>query len=365
MSAGSRDSVSCRSCNNTTPVLLDCGMQPIANRFLKSPDEHEALFPLRVGRCESCGLVQLAGDIPAIELLPRFDWITYNEPEGHLDTLADEIAGIAGTGPGGVAGLSYKDDTLLNRLRLRGLRDADGKASIIVARHILEHAANPREFLAELAERSSGDALLVCEIPSAEKMLTGRDYSFLWEEHRSYFTENTLARTLATNGFPPLKILRFPYAYEDSLVAICRKGKATTTGAPENGELFERFAAGFIAAAEAHRRALEKLNRGIAVFGAGHLAIKFINLYGLAEHIDCALDDHPAKEGLFLPGSHLPIVDSSILDSGEIASCLLSLSPESEAKVLARPRRFAKTGGKYYSIFRASKHALPLDDTER
>jgi len=57
-----------------------------------------------------------------------------------------------------------------------------------------------------------------------------------------------------------------------------------------------------------------------------------------------------------MPGSRLPIVDSSALDRLDI--CLLSLSPESERRVVAKHSAFVERGGQFGSIFASSPLAL-------
>src|SRR6202012_1199272 len=83
----------------------------------------------------------------------------------------------------------------------------------------------------------------------------------------------------------------------------------------------------------------------IAVFGAGHLAAKFINLLDLSPYIAFVADDHPKKRGLFMPGSRLPIKPSTALVEEEIQWCLLSLNPESEERVLKNLKPLFEIGG--------------------
>src|SRR5262249_45287970 len=95
--------------------------QAVRNRFVRSPDEPEYTHPLAVGCCSSCGTVQLADPPPVAELRPRFGWLSYNEPEGHLDELAAGLAKLSGITPRSVfAGLTYKDDSTLARLKRLG-----------------------------------------------------------------------------------------------------------------------------------------------------------------------------------------------------------------------------------------------------
>lgn len=72
----------------------------------------------------------------------------------------------------------------------------------------------------------------------------------------------------------------------------------------------------------------------VALFGAGHLAAKFINFYGLTPFLNSVVDDNPHKRKCLMPGSQLPITGSQCLEAGEVDLCLLTLNPESEQKVL-------------------------------
>ena len=54
---------------------------------------------------------------------PKYDWISYNEPEEHLDRLAKTITKLPGINKySKVCGLSYKEDTLLERLKKKVLK---------------------------------------------------------------------------------------------------------------------------------------------------------------------------------------------------------------------------------------------------
>ena len=96
------------------------------------------------------------------------------------------------------------------------------------------------------------------------------------------------------------------------------------------------------------------------MFGAGHLASTFLTVMDVADLIEFVVDDNPNKRGLFMPGSHLPIVGSDALLNSEARLCLLGLNPLSEQKVIERQRAFTEAGGVFKSIFPSSVVALAL-----
>mgnify|MGYP001313105075 CR=1 FL=1 len=66
---------------------------------------------------------------------------------------------------------------------------------------------------------------------------------------------------------------------------------------------------------------------------------------GMHEEVDCVIDDHPKKNELVMPGSHLPIVPSSELHERSIKICISTLSPESEVKVKNKLPDYFSSGG--------------------
>ena len=394
----------CRS-GELTP-LLDVGPQPISNRFLRTRDEAEDRFPIALSQCAACALVQIDTPVPAGELVPPYDWITYSEPEGHLDDLVDVVLGLPGIGAGAVAGgVSFKDDSTLARLERRGLRtwrldvrqDLDvagnrsghgvetiqdrltpavaaqivqrrGAADVLVARHIAEHAIRPLDLLAALTILTRPGGYIVLEVPDCSRAMDACDYTTIWEEHTLYFTPDTFPHSVSLAACDVVCSANYPYPFENSLVAIAqpnsggqaqmlpsaldrerRRGLAFGRGFADHRDKVGQFL-------RAHRRR----HGPIALFGAGHLAGMFVNAFGVADAIDVIVDDNPHKRGLYMPGSRLPIAASSILLEQPIALCLLGLNPLAEDKVVEKNAAFAARGGTFASIFPASVRALEL-----
>ena len=70
----------------------------------------------------------------------------------------------------------------------------------------------------------------------------------------------------------------------------------------------------------------------ITAFGAGHRSILLLNISGVYKYIDYVVDDNKNKEGLFLPGSKLPIFNTSKLYQEYPHPSLLSINPIKQQK---------------------------------
>lgn len=396
----------CPSCQAPAVELLrDFGPHPVCNRYLTAADAPEFTHPMVIGQCHACGLVQTLDPVPAAELVPAVDWIAYNEPEGHLDAVAETLAGLSGLRPDAVCvGVSFKDDTLVARMQKRGFTtwrlemESDlgitrkgcgvesiqarldgaraaaitarrGQADLVIARHILEHAHELRGFIAAVRALAKPGGYVVFEVPDCTLAFDLKDLTTLWEEHTVYFTPATFQSTVATGGAALVNFAIHPYPFENCLVGVTRTD-ASAPPAAVTGETLatERARARAFADSLAARQAelrrfladFRTRHGKIAVLGAGHLACTWIHLLGLAEFVEFLADDNPHKQNLFLPGARLPIRGSSSLITENIKLCLLAVSPEAEPKVIARNREFVERGGRIASIFPASRNALVI-----
>ena len=381
-------------------MLIDFGPQPPSNRFRPAGQADSAAHPLKIGVCGACGLIHLVDPMPAAIVKSRYAWLTYNEPENHLDALAERLVALPGLHKNSrIVGLTYKDDTLLSRMRKlffdstarfdmaadfgvtdvcagletiqAAMTDAraemliktHGRADMVIVRHVLEHAHDPRAFLCAVCKLAIDGGYVVFEMPDAAKFINACDYTFVWEEHITYFTSATLRGLVARAGFDLADIVLYPFPLEDSLVAILKVAPATSTPAAEQPDLApaRNFARSFTSHRgryQAYFGGLHAQGKRMAIFGAGHLAAKFVNLFGLKDCFVCAIDESPHKQGLAMPGSGLPIQCSTVLPTIDV--CMLSLSPESERKVLQKQHAYIDRGGRFASIFALSPLALKL-----
>ena len=394
----------CIICNNNSlKIVLDIGLQPISSRYLINNYDDELLHPIILGQCTSCALVQLINPVDPSELVPKYDWITFNEPEDHLDHLVSLIRKLPGINKKSkICGISYKEQSTLERFRKiaynnlrsfdivkdyninnsnsgietiqnkltpslsRSLVEKYSKQDVIIARHIFEHAYEPKKFIESLKLLTSDHGYIILEIPDCMKVFNSKDYTTIWEDHIMYFTTETFTNSLINCGLNLFDFKTYNYSVENSLVAIINVDQTNNEvirkiNIEDDIRRMDIFAKDFSINREKIINFLSSYlekNGKIAVFGAGHLASAFINIMGIKDLIEFVVDDHPQKCGLYMPGSKLPIYNSEKLIDKGIKLCLSSLNPESEKKVIKNSKNFIDSGGEFLSIFPTSKIGL-------
>jgi SAM-dependent methyltransferase len=371
---------------------LELGKQPVSSHFGYNLHTSYVRHPLSLVQCAACGTIQLGEAFPYADLVPPYDWITYREPEEHLDDLVSHLA-FHLEKKASILGLSFKDQTTLDRLRNLGFEntrllnpktdlgidienanietvaacfaenyDADKTHDlydVIICRHIIEHSPKVKNFLIKLNNALKPDGLLVVEVPDCEENLKRGDIIMVWEEHVSYFTSKSFRRAPKIAGFSEIFFKSYPLTFENCLVSFLKKktGEAQHFDCHKEEVLFEQFCFLTSSFKKKIKNLLElerKNGKKICLYGAGHLTAAFINFYKLDNFFEFIVDDSPDKIGLFLPGTNLEIKHSNALMTEQVDICLLGISIEIEEKITSKNKKFSDAGGLFHSIFMSS-----------
>lgn len=395
----------CRICKNNSVIeLLYLGKHPVCNKFLKSKEQQNKKFSLEIGICKDCGLIQLINPFPEHELKPEFKWITYTEPEGHLDNTTNILTKLPKLRKDAkILGISFKDDSLLDRMKKRGFKNVTrlglqkdlgsfdniggietiqrlldkkrakniikhiGKFDLILARHVLEHAYDINQFISAVKELINKDGYIMFEVPDYTNPFEYIDYSTIWEEHIVYFTPETYKNCFSNYGLEIEKFKLYNYPLENSLVAIVKINNNVKIKFPDKKILENEknrastFSNQFLKIKNEIKTLFsdyKKNNKKIVVFGAGHNACLLINIFELGNFIECVIDDNKNKQDFLMPGSKLPIIGSSVLLNRDIKLCIFSLNPGIEEKIIEKNKVFVENGGNFLSFCPVSKYSI-------
>ncbi len=373
------------------------GEKPLCNFFQSSKANNTDLYGLAIGECCSCGLVQLTQYPSAYSIAPKHSWLRYNEPDTHLIEVSKYINSINTENVLKVLGLGPFEKPLMDLLNTKyekkqvnilkyisipedrypyleayqsvssgnvvaKIKNDFGTADLVICRYLLEHCDKPVKMLQSLSYLLNAGGSLLIEIPDSKKFLESCDYSFIWEEHLLYFTDTTLRLLVKIAGFQIIKSFRFPGALEDALVyilkPILKKEITNAISIQYKKNLFQKYKTNFNSTNKNYHEALELLVRNgkkIALFGAGHQAIMFINLFKLDRYLTCIIDDDANKIGTFFPGTDLKIHSTKdAFNSDKIDIILLAVTPKIELKIIKKIKESYNNKCKIYSIFEKS-----------
>jgi SAM-dependent methyltransferase len=398
----------CQACESSAiKIVLDLGPQPVQNRFPSKPHSEDYYHPLTLGQCQNCSLIQLIDPVPASEMIPRVDWLKYNEPENHLDDLAGIVCDLKDLPENPVAlGITYKDDSLLKQLKEKAFRrtcrinpeqdlsitqkgvagetiipkitsdvvnnltDKYGYFDVIVARHVLEHALDTKAFLSIIWDVLKPGGYIVFEVPDCNKEMDNNDYTMPWEEHILYFVPETLKAFFAYTSYDLVQSKLYPYKTEDIQIAIVQKIESSkrkilnyvsADTLPEVFKKFEDYAEGFFQYKKIINTYLKdySLSVGkIAFFGAGHRTVMYIKAMEIEDFIYFIIDDTEHKQNLYLAGTSLQIKSSESLEKENLSLCLFCLSIQHEDKIIKKFHKFVSEGGVFASTHNMQEKSL-------
>ena len=90
-------------------------------------------------------------------------------------------------------------------------------------------------------------------------------------------------------------------------------------------------------------------NDGLRLIGYGAPAKATTLLYEfeLYDQIDYIIDDNPLKQGLYTPGSHIPVVSSDVLSSDVVPEYMIILAWNFAEQIMKNNNDYLKKGGHF------------------
>jgi C-methyltransferase C-terminal domain/Putative zinc binding domain len=321
----------CRACRGQTGhLVLDLGEQPACDYFPPYDDPGpDPVYPLQMWLCSSCGLAQLVSD-PTVPEEPRG-----TEPVALADQAADAVKRVAAAGflPAGGRVAEYGSPHGGSWLRLlaeRGLRPVhDGEsADVILDCFGMMHAADQSAALAGRVARVAVGGVLLLQYHSLDTIIRCGQWNALRHGHYAYYSTTVLASMLAAHGFSPRMAWQFELYGGTVLLAATRVADAGA-GAGPGGPVQSLLAAeaqvgvcdptvlgGLQRSAQAHAKGLhdwlvaeQSAGRAVLGYGAASRAVALLRRAGADRALmHAVVDASPAKQGLRMPGTDIPVI---------------------------------------------------------
>lgn len=373
--------MTCRSCGCRTTEVMDFGQVALAGAFLKPADFHaEQTYPLTLQFCEKCLLLQTGESIPAATLFEHYFYRT-----SAIATMREHFAQYAAElvkrfHPSNVLEIGCNDGVLLRPLHEMGVevlgvdparnvtptdlpvinafwgeafaRDRWERYDLIVANNVFAHIEDINGAVAAVDRMLAAGGTFAFEVNSLDRMIYDLQYDWVYHEHLFYYSLAALENLLARHGLMVYDLQRLATHAGSMRYFACRKGdrpQSDQVRYQREREMWQglysaaRFKA-FAAKAAEHRTAMRELvgkYTTVAGYGACGRTNTMLQWCGL-DSLAYIVDDAPAKQGFYTPGTHIPIVDAERLHMGP-PECLIVFAWSFLAEIQPKLRNYRGT----------------------
>jgi SAM-dependent methyltransferase len=358
----------CRSCGaRLTHVFADLGSSPLANAFLTPSqlEEPEPFYPLRVYVCGSCFLVQLPQVVSPAEMFEDYAYFSSYSDSWlrHARTYAEQMIDRFGLGAASkVVEVASNDGYLLRHFKehrvpvlgiepaanvaaaaqeagivtlveffgldtARRLRADGEEADLLVGNNVLAHVPDLTGFVAGLKILLKPDGVVTMEFPHVLRLIESGEFDTIYHEHLFYFSLLAVQRAFAEAGLTLFDVEELPthggslriyvrHADDASKPVDSAVHRLRTRERDAGFERLDVYGSFDERAREVKRSLLEFLihakgeGNSIVGYGAPAKGNTLLNYCGIRrDFLDYVVDRSAHKQGLFLPGTHLPILD--------------------------------------------------------
>ena len=397
--------MNCRHCDSPLEhTFLDLGFAPPSNAYLTLEDlaKPEKYYPLKIKVCSQCWLVQTEDYTKADELF-NSDYAYFSSTSSgwliHAASYAEQITRQLNlTKDSLVIEVASNDGYLLKNFVAAGIpcmgieptvstaaaaeklgipvmREffgeqlgkqlaASGKqADLIAGNNVYAHVPDINDFTRGLKAALKPGGTITLEFPHLMRLIEHTQFDTVYHEHFSYLSLYTVERIFKAAGLRVWNIQELPTHGGSLRIYGCHAKDARETTPALNTILTEEARRGlqtidtyqhFQAKADRVKDDLlafligqKRAGKKVAAYGAAAKGNTLLNYAGVKpDLLPFVCDAAAAKQGKFMPGSHMPILAPEALDD-ERPDYLVILPWNIAAEVKQQNARLAELGTKF------------------
>jgi len=364
--------MNCRHCCKPLEhTFLDLGCAPPSNAYLTSDDLAlpEKYLPLEVKVCDRCWLVQTEDQVEAGELFSQ-DYAYFSSTSttclAHAARYAEEMTHKLGFGPSSMVvevasndgyllknfvaagipclGIEPTDSTAeaAEKLGIPVLREffgerlgkqlaAEGRqADLVIGNNVYAHVPDIDDFTRGLSLALKPGGTITLEFPHLMRLIEHTQFDTVYHEHFSYLSLFTVSRIFEAAGLRVWDVEELPVHGGSLRVYGCHEHDHRETS-PAVDALLRREGDGglrtlttyfgFQARADQVKTDLlaflveqKRAGKKVVAYGAAAKGNTLLNYAGVKpDLLPFVCDAAVAKQGKYLPGSHIPILPPSVL----------------------------------------------------
>lgn len=361
--------MNCRGCGAALSLpLIDLGTSPPSNAYLRAEqlDSAEQWVPLKVQVCQSCWLVQTEDYTRADSLFDAdyayfssFSSTWLEHAEHYVATMVErfglseksrvvEVAANDGyllqyVARRGIACLGVEPThSTAQAARAKGLdirelffgRESASQllaqgwaADLMAANNVLAHVPDINDFLSGFATLLKPGGVATFEFPHLLTLMAGAQFDTLYHEHYSYLSLTAVQTLCERNGLSVFDVSELPTHGGSLRVFVQRADGGQHEQLPAVQRVLEaelnagvttaQFYASLAPAAERIKHELLRFllqakadGKRVVGYGAAAKGNTLLNYAGIkSDLLAWVADASPHKQGKFLPGSRIPVVE--------------------------------------------------------
>lgn len=384
---------------------MDLGSSPPSNAYLSAAQlvMPEKWYPLRVLACSQCWLVQTEDYAHYAELFSS-DYAYFSSYStswlAHSKRYVDEVVRRFALSPAShVVEVAANDGYLLQYVQQAGIpctgieptastaraaREkglsvieaffgvalaqqlvADGKAAdLIAANNVLAHVPDINDFVAGFVRLLKPHGVATFEFPHLMRLVADCQFDTIYHEHFSYLSLSAVCRLFEANGLRVFDVEELGTHGGSLRVFAQRRGAGERVVEPavarllaiesEAGLTTPAYYEGFQSRADDVRDGIvtflieaRRAGKSVGAYGAAAKGNTLLNYAGIRPGLlPWVVDRNPAKQGQYMPGSRIPIVDEARLQR-ERPDYVLILPWNLKAEVMSQLAYVREWGGQF------------------
>ena len=346
-------------------VFADLGMSPLANSYL-APEQlnrAEKFYPLRAYVSEDNFLVQLEEFETPDHIFSDYAYFSsfsdswLNHAKAYVEMMIErfkfgpetqviEIASndgyllqyfherkipVLGIEPAANVAEAARKKGIPSVVKFFGVETARSlvqegtQADLLLGNNVLAHVPNLNDFVAGMKIALKPGGILTMEFPHLLELIRHNQFDTIYHEHFSYFSFLTVERVFAKHGITLFDVEQLP-THGGSLRIFGRHAEASEPKVTARvSQLKQQEEAAGLTRLETYSKfgeqvketkrklldfliAAKRQGKTIAAYGAPAKGNTLLNYCGVGrDFIDYTVDRSPHKQGLSLPGTHIPI----------------------------------------------------------
>jgi len=395
----------CRFCNAIlTKIFVDLGITPLANSYLSADklNENEVFYPLRVYVCEKCFLVQLEEFETPQNIFNDYayfssyseSWLKHAEDyvkmmikKFHINekNLVIEIASndgyllqyfkergipILGIEPAANVAKVAESSGIPTIVKFFGVNTAQELVKeskvpdLIVGNNVLAHVPNLNDFVEGMKILLNPKGVITMEFPHLLQLIQHKQFDTIYHEHFSYLSLLTVSRIFSSLGLTIFDVEEIPTHGGSLRIFASNSENPTFPVSNRVEEIINRekqYGLTNILTYTAFSKKVQDLRKNIQEFfinakkegmkicgyGAAAKGNTLLNYCVIGtDYVDCVIDRSPYKQGLFLPGTHIPIKKTDYIRKSK-PNYLVILPWNLKEEIMEQMRYIRDWGGKF------------------